>query len=226
MIGKVLLAILFVLLGLLLTLLLIPVYILVRYDDGEFQLLLKYSKLTVPIYPTDKGEDVKKAAEAEPPATEPTEKPGKEKSKVNREQILYSIDTLPRLLLKALRRTGKRLRIMPLKFHLLVATGDPADTAVLYGKIEGALAAFLPALHRTVRIREQDIQVIPDFCEDRMDCIVNVGIGMRPCHLLTIAFCALGGILKWYIGFKKRATKVPTSSKATVDTTAKADTTV
>ena len=40
-----------------------------------------------------------------------------------------------------LRRTGRSIRLEPLKIHLLVAGPDPAGTAELYGKLEAALGA-------------------------------------------------------------------------------------
>ena len=102
---------------------------------------------------------------------------------------------------------------MPLKIHLLVATSDPADTALLYGKLQGVLAAILPPLHCAVRIRDQDIQLFPDFCEESMDVIADVGLRIRPWDVLVVALFAAGGLVKWYFGFRKRADKHPDEQK-------------
>lgn len=228
MVGKVLLAILCVVLVLLLAVMLIPFSLRVSYEGGQLCVTAKYARFIIPIYPGKEKDAASDTAEEQPAAAKAKKKPGKpsEKNKppINLEQILYSVDTLPKILLNAVRRIGKRIRIEPLKLHLLIATSDPADTAVLYGKIEGALAAGLPLLHRAVRIREQDIQLFPDFCEEHMDCIADAGIRIRPLDVLAVAVCALGGIIKWYIGFKKRATQVSETSKnKTVETTAQAE---
>ena len=110
-----------------------------------------------------------------------------------------------------------------MKVHILVATPDPAETAILYGRIQAVLGAVLPSAHRYMKIREQDIQLFTDFCEEDMDFIVDAGIGIPPGDILNIAFCALGGLLKWYIGFKKRATKGPNEKDSSRDTTAQAE---
>lgn len=223
MLGKIILAILFVLL---LVVLLTPACLRISYREGKLCVTLKYAAFALQLVPgkektiaSDKVEKTLSSDEVKAVSKE-------EKAKVNKDQILYTIETLPTVLVKALRRTGKRIRIEPLMVHLLVAGPDPADTAILYGKIEGALAAVLPVIHKKVRIREQDIRLFPDFCEERMDCIADVGVVLRPWDVLVIGLCALGGVLKWYIGFRKRATKLPKSMNKSMDTTAQTGDTV
>lgn len=221
MVGKILMIVLAIVLALLLTALLIPVYVRITYESGVLCATMRYAKLTIPLYPgKQKNEEEDKAQPKAKPA--PTDEQPKEKENVNWEQIRYSLDTLPAVLTKALKRTGRRIRIEPLKLHILVATGDPADTAVLYGKLEGVLAATLPTLHRLIRIREQDIRLFPDFCEDRMDVIADVGVRIRPLDLAGVAIFALGGMLKWFVGFRKRVTKIPKENTKHEDTTAEA----
>jgi len=223
-IGRILLFLLCAILALLLVALLIPAYVRVSYEQGEPSVIAKYAWLTIPIYPRESKEAAQEPTEKETSGKEQKETPSRQKSGINWEQIQYSLDTLPPVLLKALKRTGRRIRIEPLKVHVLIATADPADTAILYGKIHAVLAAALPTLHRLVRIREQDIQLFPDFCENEMDFIVDAGIGIRPWDLLAIGLCALGGIFKWFLGFRKRATKFPETNDNNVETTAHAET--
>lgn len=207
---------------------LIPVQIRAAYDQGDISAFVRYGPLKIALYPRPKkeGEESKKlkkekkpkkkkesAASAETaggdeaPAPEEPEKK-KKKLKINKDQIFYSLEKLPPILGRALKRTGKRIRIVPLKVHLLVAGTDPADTALLYGRLEAALAAGLPTLHQLVRIKEQDIQLFLDFQEEQMDCIADVGLTIRPWDVLVIALCAGAGALKWFIGFRKLADKL------------------
>ena len=223
MIGKIVLAIFGMILILLLVALLIPVYIRISYEQGELRVSVKYAKFSIPVIPKAEQEPQTEAAQERTDQPEQQEVKSKEKSGINREQVVYTIDTLPPILLKTLRRFGRRIRLEPLKVHVLVAASDPADTAILYGKLHGFLAAFLPPLHRSITIREQDIQLFPDFSEESMDYIADIGIGMRPGSALLIILCALGGVLKWYIGFRKRATKVPGKNGNNKDTTAQAE---
>lgn len=218
--------------GLLAVIVLLPVQIRAVYDQGDVSASVHYGPVTISLYPRpEKGEkekekpkkekkSKKKKEEKKPsPAAAgetaggedraSTEEPEKKrkKLKVNKEQILYSLEKLPPILGRALKRTGKRICIVPLKVHLLIAGTDPADTALLYGRLEAALAAGLPTLHQLVRIKEQDIRLFLDFQEEQMDCIADVGVTVRPWDVLVIALCAGAGALKWFIGFRKLADK-------------------
>lgn len=222
MIGKILLYVFVVLFLLLLIALRIPAFIRITYEQGQLCSFIKYAWMTIPLYPKKKEKTRKTQGEI-PPAETATEKEAKQKQKINRDQILYTLDTLPTVVLKAIKRFGKRIRIEPLKIHVLVATPDPADTAILYGKIQSVLATVMPILHQHIKIREQDIQLFTDFCEEDMDCIVDAGIGIAPGDVLLIAFGALGGMMKWLIGFRKRASKEPSVTDNNRDITAQAD---
>ena len=226
MIGKILLIFLVLLFAALLILLLIPVSLRISYDSGDLRVTVRYaSKL---LYPSerkktkDASAQKKGKAKTQPAKTDESTK-ASEKKKPNFDQISYSLDVLPGIIVRALRGTMRRIRIIPLKLHILVALSDPADTAVLYGKLHGALNATLPLIHRAVRIKEQDIQLFPDFAGEKMDCIADVGIQIRPFDVLIVVLVAAFGILKWYNGYKKRADKNDTAQETTKKTTAQAD---
>lgn len=216
MVGKILLILLGVVLLACAVLLLLPVTVRVSYEQGELRAWLRFASWKIDLYPSqDKQEESRETAEAreKEPKQKKEPKRKKENVKPNWEQISYTLEALPRVLLRALQRTGRRITVTPLKLHLLVAGNDPADTAVLYGWLQGFLAAILPPLHQAVRIREQDIQLFPDFCEEKMDLIADVGVRIRPWDILVVAVFAAGGVIKWYIGYKKRADKPDTAQK-------------
>lgn len=220
MIGKIMLILLGVFLLILLAAALVPGFIRVSYESGSLRVWIRYAWWSFAVYPAsrenkpgDKQDDIKSG----------TESKKREFKRPNRDQLLYSFDVLSNVLLKACSRTVRKLRVEPLKIHILVAGEDPADTAFLFGKLQALLGGVLPVLHQKVRIREQDIQLFPDFTENRMDCIVDIGIGIRILDLLIIGVFALFGILKWYIGFKKRAEQPDPSMKNDKQVTAVAD---
>lgn len=224
MLGKILFGSLILLLAILLTFLLIPVSLRVSYEDKQLHVRLRYASWTITLFPIKKQE--KEEQPDKKVKKEKKEKPQKEpqpKAKPNFQQITYSLDVLPGVLIRALRRTARRIRITPLKIHVLIAQNDPADTALLYGKLSGALNASLPLLHRSVRIEEQDIQLFPDFTQEEMDYIADVGIRLRPLDILGVAVLALGGVIKWYAGYKKRADKTDTTQNTKKKDTAQAD---
>lgn len=222
MIGRIILGILGVLLLVLVIALLIPAQVRFSYDQGAIALWLRYGPVKLQLFPPrekkPKPEPPSQAegAQQEPAAETPeiaSKKKKKPRAGINLEQILYSLETLPPILGRALRRTGRRIRVGPLKVHLLIGCGDPAATARLYGRLQAALAAGLPILHGAVSVKDQDIQLFPDFLGDRMDCIADVGTSLRPWDLVSVGIRAGGSALKWFLGFRKLASPRPSPER-------------
>ena len=214
MIGKIILGVLVFLLLLILLLVLllqIPVRVRFTYDQGELSLGVRFGFVKIQLFPRpEKPEKPAKEKKKKPKKKkEKKEKKKKPKAKINREQIFFALEKLPPILGRALRRTGKSIRIDPLKAWVLVAGSDPADTAALYGRLEAALAAGLPVLRKAVSIKNEDIRLYLDFAEQKMDAIADVGIALRPWRLVTIGVRALGSLIKWYLGFRKLASPPP-----------------
>ncbi len=215
MIGTILLILLGVLALVLLIALFIPGYIRVSYENGETHLSVRYFCWSVePLQYMNKSKtDRQKSKKAKKKREDLKETKENKFQFPNSEQIVYSIEVLPGILIRAARRATKKLRISPLKIHVLVAGDDPADTAVIYGYLHAALGAILPPLHQAVRISDQDIQLFPDFTQERMDIILDIGVGMRIIDLIIIAVSSVSGVLKWHKGYKQRATK-PTKKQS------------
>lgn len=199
-------------------LLLTPVQARFSYDRGEMAAWGSYGPVKLQVFPAKEKVPKKKSKPKEKKKPEKAKK--KKKFSINKEQILYSLEKLPPILGRALRRTGRRIRVCPLKVHLLVASADPADTALLYGRLEAALAAGLPALHKLVHVKDEDIQLFLDFSESKMDCIAEVGISIRPWDVLSIAVRAGASLVKWLFGFKKLASPEKPEEKENTSTEA------
>jgi len=224
LVGKIILGVLAVLLLLLILILVTPVRIRAAYDQGDLTVKLRFGPVKLQIFPQpEKTEKAEKKPKKEPKKKEKKEKPKKPKAKINREQIFFALEKLPPILGRALKRTGKSIRIEPLKVWLLVAGNDPADTALLFGQLEAALAAGLPVLRRVIRIKDEDIRLYLDFTEQQVDCIADVGIALRPWSLVAIGVKALASLVKWYFGFRKLASPPPPAEPETKENT-KSDT--
>ena len=215
MVGKIILGVLVFLLLLLLLLVLllqIPVQVRFTYDQGDLSLGVRFGFVKIQLFPRperpEKPEKEKKPKKKKK-KKEKKEKKKKPKAKINREQIFFALEKLPPILGRALRRTGKSIRIDPLKAWVLVAGENPADTATLYGRLEAALAAGLPVLRKVISIKNEDVRLYLDFAEQKMDAIADVGIALRPWRLVTIGVRALGSLIKWYLGFRKLASPPP-----------------
>ena len=192
----------------------------VTYDQGSVVVNVRFGPILIPVYPREKGKkeaSPRKEEKEQPPEGQEEQTKAKKKLRVNQAQILYTLEKLPPVLGKALKRVGKSLRFSPLKLHLLVAGSDPAQTAILFGKLEAALNAGLPVLHRITRIRDQDIRLFLDFQEERMDCIADVGVSTRLWDLLVMALFAGAGVFKWFLGFRRLADKPAPADQSTED---------
>lgn len=213
MIGKIILGILLALLLLLLIALLIPVKVRFSYDQGDMDLTVRYGPVKLRLFPPPE-KDKDKASEEKPRKKKKAKKakkkkPKKPKAKINMDQILYALEKLPPILGRALRRTGRSIRVAPLKAYVLVAGSDPADTAQLYGRLTAAVGAGLPVLEKGLRVKDVDIRLYPDFTQQQMDLIADVGVSLRPGSLVWIGLRAGGSLLKWFCGFRKLASPPP-----------------
>lgn len=208
MAGRIILWVLLGLVLLIVALLQVPVKIRASYEDGAPLVRFQYGPLRRQLFPPperEEKEEAQKPSEKKPKK----EKEKKAKAKINREQIFYALEKLPPILGRALRRTGRSIRFQPLKVYVLAAGYDPADTALLYGRLEAALHGAVPVLERAVRIKEEDIRLFVDFTAREMDVIADVGVSLRPGSLVWIALRAGGSLLKWYFGFRRLASPPP-----------------
>ena len=212
MAGQILLGILGALLLMLAALLAVTAQIRAVYDQGEASLWVQYGPLKLQIYPpkppkTEESEAPKKGKKPRTPKKEKNAEytPEKGKLSISAEQILYALETLPPILGRALDRTRRSIRVRPLKIHLLIAGGDPAGTALLYGRAQAALAAGMPFLRQAVHIREEDIRLFLDFQRTQPDCTADIGVSMRCWTAAGIFLRAGGSLVKWILGFRKLA---------------------
>lgn len=117
-------------------------------------------------------------------------------------------------------RFGRHLRIEMTRLRLVVATGDAAQTAILWGVICPAVEALLEVLDRITNLRTVkscDIDVIPDFAADSFKADISIAFSLRVWHLFDIAFRAL-------FSFIKHKPNVPAAPAAQKPAPAKPDT--
>lgn len=208
MVGKIILWVLLGLLALLAAALLVPVKIRGSYEDGNPFLYVRYGPVKLQLFPPKEKPEKEEKKPSKKKKPKP-EKPQKPKAKINLEQILYALEKLPPILGRALKRTGRCIHIRPLKLYVLAASGNPASTAMLYGRMEAALAAGFPILERALRLKDADVRLYVDFTQRQMDFIADVGVSLRPWSLVWMALRAGGSFLKWYLGFRKLASPPP-----------------
>lgn len=199
--------ILCVILLLLVFVLFTPILVRVIREEEGLLVRLHVGPVKLQVYPPKEEAQQPLEEEEKPQEKKIKEKPAKQRKPLTKEQILYLVEKLPPILGRALRRVSRRVRIGPLKVYVLLSEEDPADTALLYGKVEAALMAALPVLHRHLQIRDQDIRIYPDFQGSGMDYRLDVGIAIRLWDVLVIGLCAGASGLKTLIGMKRLGAK-------------------
>lgn len=204
MTGIVILCVILLLLGLILF---TPILVRVMREEEGLLVRLHVGPVKLQVYPPKEEAQQPLEEEDKPQEKKIKEKPAKQRKPLTKEQILYLVEKLPPILGRALRRVSRRVRIGPLKVYVLLSEEDPADTALLYGKVEAALMAALPVLHRHLQIRDQDIRIYPDFQGSGMDYRLDVGIAIRLWDMLVIGLCAGASGLKTLIGMKRLGAK-------------------
>ena len=95
--------------------LLTPVRVRAVYEKGGLTVRVRYGLMKLQLFPLEKKEPKSEKKKKSKPEKAKPENKRKPKAKINRQQILYTLEKLPPVLGKALRRVGRRVILSPLK---------------------------------------------------------------------------------------------------------------
>lgn len=187
--------------GILFLLAVLPLGVRIRFD-GEgllVKLILGPVKLTVFPMPKKKKKEKTKPTQpeqaespeavpqkAEKPLPEPPQPPPAPKKPKQGGSLL---DFLP-LVKTALDLLGdfrRKLRIDDLYLRLILASSDPCDLAVNYGKTWAALGNLMPQLDRLFVIKKRDVEVECDFTASETTVIARADVTITLGRLLALA---------------------------------------
>ena len=189
--------------GILFLLAVLPLGARIRYNRDGLLVRLIFGPVKLTVFPMPKKK--KKETKIEPAgqaATEPTPVQTKEKEqkplpqppqpppqkKENKESGGSLLDFLP-LVKTAMDLLGdfrRKLRINDLYLRLILASSDPCDLAVNYGKTWTALGNLMPQLDRLFVIRKRDVEVECDFTASETTVIAGVDITITLGRLLAL----------------------------------------
>ena len=98
----------------------------------------------------------------------------------------------------------RKLRVNNLYLRLILASSDPCDLAINYGKTWTAVGNFMPVLERWFVIKKRDVEVECDFTSSETKVIAHMDLTMTLGRLLTlVAVYACRG-LKEFIQFRNK----------------------
>jgi len=203
-------------LGIVTCLVILPLGLWVSYDEQGplVKLVLGPVKITVfprpkkekkPKQKADKKPEPKPAADEEKNLPKPPQPPAKKR--VPGEKKGGSLtDFLPfvKLVLDFLGDFRRKLRMNELYLRLILASEDPCDLAINYGKTWTAVGNLLPVLERWFVIRKRDVEVECDFTASETKVIARAEITITLGRLLSlVAVFACRG-LKEFIVFRNK----------------------
>lgn len=145
-----------------------------------------------------------------------------EQKEAKKNQPKVPLDETIRMILSLVKTVfahlGRYLHIEIARLRLVVATGDAAQTAILWGAVCPAVGALLEILGRITNlrtVRHCDIDVVPDFTAPTFTADVCISFSLRVWHLFAIAFATLFSFFKHKpaVPAKKATPTVPAKRK-------------
>ena len=151
-------------------------------------------------------EQAKKAAEeASLPKPPQPPKPAKtEKPKETKGGSLADFIPFVKLGIDFLGDFRRKLRLNDLELKLVLASSDPCDLAVNYGKTWAAVGNLMPALERWFVIKKRNVEVECDFTASQTLVTARLDISITLGRLLSLAAVYGTRGLKEFLNFKKK----------------------
>lgn len=205
-------------LGIFTLLAILPLGVRIQYDaDGPLvKIVLGPVKLTVfPRLKKEPKKEKKQKTKAKPEATQtaeevnlpkPPQAPPEEKpEKKEKGGSLRDFFPFVKLAFDFLGDFRRKLRMKELYLRLILASDDPCDLAVNYGKTWTAVGNLIPALERWFVIKNRDVEVECDFTASETKVIARVEITITLGRLLSLAAVyAVRGIKEFIVFRNKR----------------------
>ena len=167
----------------------------------ETGVTLRLGPVRVQVLP--RKEKVKKPKKEKPPKKK-EEKPKKEMPKITGRAILRGLPELWGIAKKGLRMTFRRIRISPMEISAVIGGEDPADTAILYGKLNAAMWTVMPVLTELVQMPDAHIHLEPDLQGGETRVRGKVGVTARIWDLTVMGFACGVPLIKWFLRLRKQ----------------------
>ena len=82
----------------------------------------------------------------------------------------------------------RKLRVNRLDLKLIMASGDPCDLAINYGKTWAAVGGFMPQLERFLKIQKRNIDIECDFLASETKVIARLDLTITLGRILAAVF--------------------------------------
>ena len=177
----------------------IPIAGRIRYD-GALSAYVRVLGVLVPLYPR-----VEEEASSQHPKRKrrvPSDKPSKWQElkdllkQDDLEGTLHFVSEVARLAGRTVGRLLRAVTVTDLQLQLLIATGDPADTAQVYGAVCGVLYPAMELIGQRMRkIRHRQVRVEPNFLLEQSSARFDIRLRISVWRLLGAALALLWGFV-------------------------------
>lgn len=184
----------------------------VRLAFGEeFRVMLRLGPIRMQVVP--KKETAKKKPKKDKATKKKKEKPKKEMPKITARAVLDSLPELWRILKKGLRMTFHRVRVAPMDISAVIGGDDPADTALLYGRLSTAMYTAMPMLQELVHMPDPHIHLEPELQGGETRISGEVGVSFLIWDLTVIGFACGVPLIHWLLRLRKQPPKAENDTK-------------
>ena len=193
----------------------------VRLQFGEtLAVAVKIGPKSIAIIPKPERKPQKPKAEKPKQDKPASAKPGNKTSRAKMEfwDIWELVKAVWLSVQRALRATGKRIRIDPLHLTVIFGGDDPCVVAEMYGAACSGMWSVMPRLEQLAQLPDPEIHLGVDFTAERIRAEGDVGIFFRVGDFFAIGASAAGPLIRWFIQFQKQ--KKQTSEKKNKETSA------
>ena len=202
-------------LGIVILLAMLPLGVRVLYDEGGALVKIVLGPVKFTVFPRPKKEkkpkkekqkkvQKQKSPQADEKLPQPPQPPPKPRAEKKKGGSLTDFLPFVKLALDFLGDFRRKLRMEELYLRLILASDDPADLAINYGKTWTAVGNFLPALERWFVIKNKDVEVECDFTASDTKVIARAEITITLGRLLSLAAVYACRGLKEFIVFRNK----------------------
>lgn len=202
-------------LGIVTCLAILPLGVRVLYDAGGAVVKIVLGPVKFTVFPRPQKEkkpkkEKEKKVEKQKPAEEanlprPPQPPPKPKGEKKNGGSLTDFWPFVKLAFDFLGDFRRKLRMKELYLRLIMASEDPCDLAINYGKTWTAVGNLLPALERWFVIKNKDVEVECDFTASETKVIARAEITITLGRLLSlVAVYACRGFKEFIVFRNKR----------------------
>ena len=202
-------------LGIVTLLALLPLGVRVLYDADGAVVKIVLGPVKITVFPRPAKEKKppkekpkkpeKKAPSQDENLPQPPQPPAQPKpAKQEKGGSLRDFIPFVKLALDFLGDFRRKLRMKELYLRLILASEDPADLAINYGKTWTAVGNLLPALDRWFVIKKKDVEVECDFTASETKVIARAELTITLGRLLTLVAVYGCRGLKEFIVFRNK----------------------